>query len=81
MIGVDIASLSLKAQVDTIVLVSGDGDFVPASKLARREGIDFILDPMHMEAQIHEDLFEHIDAIHNALWSSNQPNKPKAPKK
>ncbi len=81
MIGVDIASLSLKAQVDTIVLVSGDGDFVPASKLARREGIDFILDPMHMEAQIHEDLFEHIDAIHNALWISNQPNKPKAPKK
>ncbi len=45
-IGVDIASLAFKRLVDTIVLFSGDSDFVPASKLARREGIDFILDPM-----------------------------------
>jgi len=35
-IGVDIASLSLKKQVNQIVLISGDEDFVPASKLARR---------------------------------------------
>jgi len=34
-IGVDIASLSLKKQ-NQIVLISGDEDFVPASKLARR---------------------------------------------
>jgi uncharacterized LabA/DUF88 family protein len=32
--------------VQQIVLISGDEDFVPALKLARREGIDFILDPM-----------------------------------
>lgn len=44
-IGVDIASLSLKGFVDKIVLISGDSDFVPAAKLARREGIDFVLDP------------------------------------
>ena len=44
-IGLDIASMSLKHQVEQIILVSGDSDFVPASKLARREGIDFILDP------------------------------------
>lgn len=37
-IGIDIASLSLKKQVNQIVLISGDEDFVPASKLARREG-------------------------------------------
>ena len=43
-IGVDIVSLALKKQVDRIILISGDGDFVPAAKLARREGIDFILD-------------------------------------
>ncbi len=67
MIGVDIATIAFKKLADTIVLISGDGDFVPASKLARREGVDFILDPMHMEAQIHEELFEHIDAIYNAL--------------
>lgn len=41
-IGVDIASLALKKFVSQIVLISGDADFVPASKLARREGIDFL---------------------------------------
>ena len=60
-IGVDIASLALKRFVDTIVLFSGDSDFVPAAKLARREGIDFILDPMR--ANVEPLLFEHIAGI------------------
>lgn len=60
-IGVDIASLALKKFVDTIVLISGDSDFVPAAKLARREGIDFILDPMY--ANVEPQLFEHIDGM------------------
>lgn len=58
-IGVDIASLSYKKQVDQIVLIAGDSDFVPAAKLARREGIDFVLDPLG--AEINAQLFEHID--------------------
>jgi len=60
-IGVDIASLALKRFVSQIVLISGDADFVPASKLARREGIDFILDPMWNP--IDDSLFEHIDGL------------------
>lgn len=60
-IGVDISSLAFKKQVNQIILISGDSDFVPAAKQARREGIDFILDPMG--ASIKEDLFEHIDGI------------------
>lgn len=60
-IGVDIASLVLKKFVNQIVLISGDSDFVPASKLARREGIDFILDPMWNN--IDASLFEHIDGL------------------
>lgn len=60
-IGVDIASMSLKRFVDTIVLFSGDSDFVPAAKLARREGIDFILDPMN--ANVEPQLNEHIDGM------------------
>lgn len=60
-IGVDIATLALKGFVDTIVLFSGDSDFVPAAKLARREGIDFILDPM--QANVEQQLFEHVDGI------------------
>lgn len=60
-IGLDIASLSYKHQVNQIVLISGDSDFVSAAKLARREGIDFILDPLG--ASIKPDLFEHIDGL------------------
>lgn len=60
-IGVDISSLVFKRQVNQIILISGDSDFVPAAKQARREGIDFILDPMR--SKIKDDLFEHIDGI------------------
>ncbi|MGN0157245.1 MAG: NYN domain-containing protein [Lachnospiraceae bacterium] len=60
-IGVDISSLAFKNQVDRIILISGDSDFVPAAKQARREGIDFILDPMR--SPIKDDLFEHIDGM------------------
>lgn len=60
-IGVDVTSLTLKHQVDQIVLMAGDADFVPAAKIARREGIDFILDPMWQS--IPSGLHEHIDGL------------------
>jgi len=60
-IGLDIASMAYKKQVTKIILIAGDSDFVPAAKLARREGIDFVLDPMG--ANINPDLNEHIDGI------------------
>jgi uncharacterized LabA/DUF88 family protein len=60
-IGLDIASVAYKKQADQIVLVAGDPDFVSAAKLARREGIDFILDPMW--TPIARDLHEHIDGL------------------
>lgn len=60
-IGLDIASLAYKKQVNQIVLFAGDADFVPAAKLARREGIDFVLDPMWR--QIPPGLTEHIDGL------------------
>ena len=68
-IGIDIASLAYKKQVDQIILISGDSDFVPAAKLARREGIDFILDPMW--ADIKEDLHEHIDGL-KSNWKKKE---------
>ena len=71
-IGIDIASMTLKRQVDTIVLVSGDSDFVPAGKLARREGVELILDPLWQ--QINDDLHEHIDGLHSGIAKP----KPKA---
>lgn len=69
MVGVDIASLVFKKQVDQIILISGDSDFVPAAKLARREGIDFILDPMWNHIQ--PDLHEHIDGL-QSTWNRPQ---------
>ena len=60
-IGLDIASMAYKKQVSQIVLISGDSDFVAAAKLARREGIDFILDPLG--ASVKEELREHVDGL------------------
>jgi uncharacterized LabA/DUF88 family protein len=60
-IGLDIASLAYEKQVNQLVLISGDSDFVPAAKLARRGGIDFVLDPMW--STIRPDLHEHIDGL------------------
>jgi uncharacterized LabA/DUF88 family protein len=73
-IGIDIASLALKKQADTIVLISGDSDFVPAAKLARREGVDFVLDPLWQH--VNADLFEHIDGLQSGLSRPGQPQKP-----
>jgi uncharacterized LabA/DUF88 family protein len=64
-IGLDISSLAFKKQVSKIVLIAGDSDFVPAAKQARREGIDFVLDPMW--APIKPDLYEHIDGLRSTF--------------
>ena len=60
-VGLDIATLAFKNQVDQIILLAGDSDFVPAAKFARREGVDFILDPMLNN--IDPTLHEHIDGL------------------
>lgn len=70
-IGLDIASLAYKKLVDQIVLISGDSDFVPAAKLARREGIDVILDPMW--SSIRPDLHEHIDGLMTVFPNARLP--------
>lgn len=62
-LGIDIATLSIGKQVDRIVLIAGDSDFVPAAKLARINGVDFVLDAMRN--QIEPSLFEHIDGLVN----------------
>lgn len=72
-IGLDISSLAYKHQVDRIVLIAGDSDFVPAAKHARREGIDFILDPMGQK--VNDDLFEHLDGM-KSYWRTFQAAAP-----
>lgn len=60
-LGLDVSSLAYEGIVSQIVLIAGDSDFVPAAKVARRKGIDFILDPMG--ASVSDDLFENIDGL------------------
>ena len=73
-IGLDIATITLKKQAETIVLVAGDSDFVPAAKLARREGLKVVLDPLWQDPS--EALFEHIDGVYSGF-----PNPKRATKK
>lgn len=72
-IGLDIASLAFKGLVQCIVLVAGDSDFVPATKLARTEGIEVILDPMW--ADVPDDLIEHVD------WLESHAPEPRGHRK
>ena len=60
-IGIDIAHLSYKKLADQIILIAGDSDFVPAAKIARREGVDFIIDAMG--SHIADDLLTHVDGF------------------
>ena len=71
-IGLDIASITLRRQAEIIILVSGDADFVPAAKLARREGVQFVLDPLWQE--VPPDLFEHIDGLRSGFYRPRRDN-------
>jgi len=64
-IGLDIASIATKRLASQIVLIAGDSDFVPAAKFARREGIDFILDPMWQK--VRPSLNEHVDGLRSCV--------------
>jgi len=65
-IGLDVAWLASKRIVDRLILVTGDTDFVPAMKFARREGAQVILVPMG--ASIKSILKEHADFIRNVEY-------------
>jgi uncharacterized LabA/DUF88 family protein len=60
-IGLDVAWLSTKRLVDRVVLCTGDRDFVPAMKLARREGV--LVAVATMGASVHPALLEHADFV------------------
>ena len=60
-IGLDLALITDKGYADQIVLITGDSDFVPAAKYARRNGVDFIIDPMWHA--IRPELSVHVDGM------------------
>jgi hypothetical protein len=60
-IGLDIASLTMKRHAEVIVLVSGDSDFVPAMKFARREGAQLFL--VTFGHGVRPEMLEHADLV------------------
>jgi uncharacterized LabA/DUF88 family protein len=60
-IGLDIAWLSLKKIVDALILVTGDSDFVPSMKMARKEGLLVYLQALGHG--VRPQLKEHADVI------------------
>jgi uncharacterized LabA/DUF88 family protein len=61
-IGLDIASLALKRIVQIVVLVTGDSDFIPAMKFARKEGLRVYLAPLGQKS-IMRELKAHADLV------------------
>lgn len=76
-IGIDIATIAYKRLANQIVIITGDSDFVPVAKLARREGIDFIIDPMGNK--LRSDLIEHVDGIRSYYKAKCFYTKPVDP--
>jgi uncharacterized LabA/DUF88 family protein len=60
-IGLDMARLALRETVRTVVVVTGDSDFVAAFKFVRREGVKVILDPLGHN--VRTELREHADIV------------------
>lgn len=60
-IGLDMASLTLKEHVNVIVLVTGDSDFIPPMKFARREGAQVML--FTLGHGIKDGVAEHADIV------------------
>lgn len=60
-VGMDMARLALRDMVRTVVVVTGDSDFVPAFKFVRREGVKVILDPLGQN--VRPELKHHADLV------------------
>ncbi len=72
-LGIDIADLSFNQRVNQIVLISGDTDFGPALALARKYGVEVVLDPMehpNRKGQIRLELWAEADHVVKDLWTA-----------
>ncbi|WP_297994757.1 NYN domain-containing protein [uncultured Campylobacter sp.] len=69
-IGLDMATLANKRQVEKITLITADSDFIPAIKLARKEGIIIQLDPMQ-NGYVKQELLEHLDML-SSIFPKNE---------
>lgn len=66
-IGLDIALIAIKKLADLLIIITGDADFVPILKFARREGMQVCLDPLR--SHIQPELSEHVDFVRTKIPS------------
>ena len=60
-IGLDLARLALRGLVDTVIVVTGDSDLIPAFKFVRREGLRLVL--ATLGHGVRRDLRAHADVV------------------
>lgn len=77
-IGLDMATIASKKQVEKIILITADSDFIPAIKMARKEGIIIQLDPMQNE-YIKQELLEHLDILASVFPKDRNAIDPSDP--
>jgi uncharacterized LabA/DUF88 family protein len=65
-LGLDIATLAGRRQVDRIILFTADTDFIPAMKHARREGMEVIY--AYLSGSVQRDFAEHSDDVRQVVW-------------
>ena len=75
-IGLDVAWISSKRIVDRIILVTGDTDFVPAMKFARKEGVQVIIvclmgNNARENDYLKSELKEHADEVRYIKFENN----------
>jgi uncharacterized LabA/DUF88 family protein len=74
-IGLDVAWVSYNKIATNIVLITGDSDFVPVVKTARRNGVFVYL--FTLGHNVKSELYENVDVAHTTLISQLVPSIPK----
>lgn len=73
-IGLDVAWMSEHNEIEKIILITADSDFVPAMKFARREGVQIVLGQykpytarLSHDFREHADVTKYVDKV-NGTW-------------
>ena len=66
-LGIDVATLALKEQVERIIIFSGDTDMIPALKLARREGVQVVMVELANWNRLTKHLVEDSDLVRQII--------------
>lgn len=74
-IGLDIATIAFKKLASRIVIIGGDSDFAPATKLARTEGLHVTHDTVG--AKPSAELTKHVDWLSSSLDPQKAADVPK----